>query len=294
MPNLPRLEPPSPAAVEHGPWSPWFILSEARGRAHGPEQPLDAETMLEQAGVDPQADEGLAPVAGKGSRIDARSSTAAERRHPIGGVRSTSPSRRPFSVALASALLVFASACASTKLAPPPPPLSAQAVVLETPIDIQDELYECGLISISALCGYYGVSIPEQRRLALIKTAADEKGLSGAQLRDALHSVGFEVFVFRGTMDHSETGLLRHIDARRPLIVMTSQDDLNHYSLLIGYDPQYENVVLLDPRRGRVVLPSATFDGLWADAQRFTLLAVPPGPVHADVPEPLDPKAETL
>lgn len=166
--------------------------------------------------------------------------------------------------------------------------------MLETPIDIQDELYECGLISISALCGYYGLTIPEPQRLALVKTAADEKGLSGAQMRDALKSVGLEVFVFRGTLDHSETGLQHHIDARRPLIVMTSQGDMNHYSLLIGYDPQYQNLVLLDPRRGRVVLPEATFDGLWANAQRFTLLAVPPGPVHANTPEPLDPKAETL
>lgn len=190
-------------------------------------------------------------------------------------------------------MLALASSCASTATAPPPP-LSASAVVLETPIDVQDELYECGLISISALCGYYGLQIPEAQRLELLQTATDEKGLSGAQLRDALTSVGLEVFVFRGALDDSETGLYHHVDSRRPLIVMTSQDDSNHYSLMIGYDPEYQNVVLLDPRRGRIVLPATTFDGLWANAQRFTLLAVPAGPAHADSPESLDPKTATL
>jgi hypothetical protein len=34
-------------------------------------------------------------------------------------------------------------------------------------------------------------------------------------------------------------------------------------------------VVLLDPRRGRVVLPQEVFEQAWERSSRFTLLAVP-------------------
>jgi len=88
------------------------------------------------------------------------------------------------------------------------------------------------------------------------------------------------VSLFTGTLDRSDTGLLRHVDLGRPAIVMTKERGANHYCLFIGYDPEPASVVLLDPRRGRVVLPTSVFQRLWEAASRFTLLAVPPARIE--------------
>lgn len=161
--------------------------------------------------------------------------------------------------------------------------LSASAIVLPTPLVAQDELHECGLAAVSSLCAYYQVAIPDAQRQELARLAAERMGLSGAELRTALQSLGFEVYVFAGTFDHAPTGVLGHIEQGRPLLVMTADDDVNHYSLLIGHDPELANVVLLDPRRGRVLLPDETFEVLWSAVSHFTLLAVPAPSDRADV-----------
>jgi ABC-type bacteriocin/lantibiotic exporter with double-glycine peptidase domain len=164
--------------------------------------------------------------------------------------------------------------------APPlgPAALSPEAVVLAVPVVQQDELYECGLVSLSSLCQYHRVSIPASVREALVRTAAEREGLSGAELRAALEQLGLEVLIFPGALDHSVNGLYRHIDEGRPLLVITQERfGSPHYCLFAGYDPTRDTVYLLDPRRGPVVWPVATFKANWERAQNFTLLAVPSG-----------------
>jgi ABC-type bacteriocin/lantibiotic exporter with double-glycine peptidase domain len=154
--------------------------------------------------------------------------------------------------------------------------VSPDAVVLDLPILQQDELYECGLVSITALCQYYQREIPESARVELIRTASEKEGLSGAELRAALEALDMEVFLFEGTLDHAPTGLYTHADAGRPTLVMISKDGRsNHYCLCLGYDETLGNVFLLDPRRGRITSPVAAFERDWERARRFTLLAVP-------------------
>ncbi len=155
------------------------------------------------------------------------------------------------------------------------PALSPSATVLPTPLVEQDELHECGLAALASLCGFYGVSISAAERLELSKKAAANQGLSGAELRTALEGLGFEVYLFEGTLDFGPTGLLHHIAEGRQLLVMTAEDDSHHYSLFIGHDPELANVVLLDPQRGRVLLPDESFEHRWSAVRRFTLLAVP-------------------
>lgn len=170
-----------------------------------------------------------------------------------------------------------------------PPVLSDEAVVLELPVVRQDELWECGLVSITALTSYYGIEMPAERRAGLAETAAEGEGLSGAELRAALEPLGLEVFVFPGTLDGGPAGLYGHVDRGRPPLVMLSSDgSAHHYCLVLGYDPPRGHVVLLDPRRGRVVLPEEVFERSWERSSRFTLLAVPletgSGTVHAGGP----------
>ena len=178
-------------------------------------------------------------------------------------------------------LALGAAACASTAVRPQQ--LSDSATVLPTPLVEQGDLNECGLAALSSLCDYYRVEIPEAERQELARLADEEQGLSGAELRTALQGLGFDVFVFEGTFDQSPTGVLNHIARGRPLLVMMAHDGANHYSLLIGHDPERRNVVLLDPNRGRVLLPDETFQSLWGAVRHFTLLAVPAAPVPAGV-----------
>lgn len=175
--------------------------------------------------------------------------------------------------ALAIALALF-SGCASTQR--PVEQFSDEAVVLSVPIVEQDALYQCGLASISVLCEFYEAEISPERRAELARIAAERQGLSGAELRAALEGSGLEVFVFAGSLDRSQTGLFRHVDAGRPLLVMTSPGgDTRHYVLFLGYDEPRDSVCLLDPLQGRVLAPRAAFERSWERCQRFTLLALP-------------------
>jgi ABC-type bacteriocin/lantibiotic exporter with double-glycine peptidase domain len=173
--------------------------------------------------------------------------------------------------------LALALTLGSCKSAPAEPVfLSDSAVLLDLPLVRQDELYNCGLAAISALCQYWDVTVPPEQRAVLAKLARDEKGLSGDELRQALEADGLEVFLFSGTLDRTETGVYRHIDAGRPLLVMLSPDGKgHHYCLVLGYDEPRRSLVLLDPARGEVVRSVQVFERGWEDCQRFTLLATP-------------------
>lgn len=184
--------------------------------------------------------------------------------------RVRSPRPRLLSVAAALAL----AACTTVELHPVE--ISSEAVLLTVPSVPQDELYECGLASVSALCEYYALTIEADEASRLAEIAAREEGLSGAELRTALEGAGFEVFIYPGTLDHDVSGLYHHVDRGRPLLVMISvHDGEHHYCLVTGYDPEHANVFLLDPRRGSLVLSTLAFDALWKKAGQFTLLALP-------------------
>jgi ABC-type bacteriocin/lantibiotic exporter with double-glycine peptidase domain len=170
--------------------------------------------------------------------------------------------------------LLLALACACASAGKPPPPLSESAVRLDLPLVRQDALYDCGLASISALCQYWGVAIPDAERAELARTAQERSGLSGDELRTALEQLGLETYLFRGSLDRTPTGLYGHVDAGRPPLVMLSADgSAHHYGLVLGYDEERGNLILLDPRKGEVLMPVALFERNWERCQRFTLLA---------------------
>ncbi|MBK7644425.1 MAG: C39 family peptidase [Planctomycetes bacterium] len=184
-------------------------------------------------------------------------------------------SRRARTPVRALALVVLAlaaGACRST--AKPQAPLSESAVRLDLPLIHQDALYDCGLASISALCQYWGVAIPAEERNSLAQTAQQRAGLSGGELQAALEQLGFEVYLFEGSLDRAATGLLHNIDVGRPLLVMLSSDgNAHHYGLVLGYDEPRGNLILLDPMKGELLVPMPAFERDWARCRRFTLLA---------------------
>ena len=153
--------------------------------------------------------------------------------------------------------------------------MSAQAVVLETPVVEQDEMYDCGLAAISSLCGYYGVEIPEGERAGLTQLANEKEGLSGTELRGALERLGMEVYLFEGRLDEGPTSLHANVLARRPMLVLLVLGGAHHYSLVVGFDPEADSLVLVDPKFGRIVMDRDSFEQRWAETRHFALLAVP-------------------
>jgi ABC-type bacteriocin/lantibiotic exporter with double-glycine peptidase domain len=184
------------------------------------------------------------------------------------------------------ALFVALLGCGCASSAPKP---SSQAVILDVPCALQEsETYACGLVSVQSLCSYWGVALPEAVQTKIAQTAEHEHGLSGAELRAQLESLGFETFLFEGRLDHGVTGLFQEIDRGRPvLLLLEPEPEHGHYVLCVGYDEPQRSVCLLDAQRGRVLVPYDVLEKTWSAREHFTLLAVPRSPAN-----PMERKAE--
>lgn len=185
---------------------------------------------------------------------------------------------------LATRLLVLATilssvACQHVPVSVKSLPRTEHSVVLDVPPVIQDELYACGLASVTSLCSYYGVEIPQAQREHLAALARQDEGLTGAELRDTLRALGMQAFLVRGTLDHASTGLYGCVDRSRPaLVLLSSGAKSSHYCLFAGYDESVDTVYVQDPALGGCRLARDAFVARWDGAQRFTLIAVPTSP----------------
>jgi len=83
---------------------------------------------------------------------------------------------------------------------------------------------EGALAALEALCRYWERELPADPHATLALRAAEGQRLRGAELRTTLRGLELEVFLFRGTLARAPTGILGHLDARRPLLVMLQPD----------------------------------------------------------------------
>ena len=155
--------------------------------------------------------------------------------------------------------------------------LSDQAVLLDLPLVRQTSPNLCGEVALEMLTRYYNVLLTDQQEARLKKEANQKAGIPGSTLKEVLEKQGYFVAVFSGTLDRKVSGLYRHLDLRRPLMVMIQGDgpDRNHYVLAVGYDEGTNAIVLLDPVRGEIVMPLINFRKVWKKVDNFTMLAVP-------------------
>jgi hypothetical protein len=154
---------------------------------------------------------------------------------------------------------------------------SDKAVILDLPFEFQKTPNLCGFASVEMLTRYYSVPLNDAERQSLSDEAAKNQGISGSVLKTVLEGAGYFVAVFSGTIDREPTGIYRHLDCHRPLIIMLGSVDgkSDHYVLLTGYDPERNLVALSDPARGQFAVPLENFKKSWIQANRFTLLAIP-------------------
>jgi ABC-type bacteriocin/lantibiotic exporter with double-glycine peptidase domain len=176
--------------------------------------------------------------------------------------------------ALLLALALFSLSCATPSGMKT---LSDQAVLLDLPVVRQTAPNLCGEVALEMLTRYYNVLLTTQQEARLKKEANEKEGIPGSTLKKVLEEQGYFVAVFSGTLDRKVSGLYRHLDLRRPLIVMIEGDgpDKNHYVLAVGYDQGTNAMVLLDPVRGEIAMPLINFRKAWGKVKNFTLLAVP-------------------
>jgi ABC-type bacteriocin/lantibiotic exporter with double-glycine peptidase domain len=155
--------------------------------------------------------------------------------------------------------------------------LSDQAVLLDLPVVRQTAPNLCGEVALEMLTRYYNVLLTAGQETRLKNEAKQKEGIPGSTLKKVLEEQGYFVAVFSGTLDRKVSGLYRHLDLRRPLIVMIEGDgpDKNHYVLAVGYDEGTNAIVLLDPVRGEVAMSLINFRKVWGKVKNFTLLAVP-------------------
>jgi len=154
--------------------------------------------------------------------------------------------------------------------------LSPEAVVINVPVVLQDDQYDCGVSALSMVLAYYGKPCDKDKAAGLKAKAAREQGLTGGDLQDYMRAEGLETLLFKGDIGSSITGLYYHLDRGRPLVVALSvSDDSNHFVLVTGYDPVNDWILLQDPQRGALVSFSGQFEHAWAQAEHFTLLATP-------------------
>ena len=135
----------------------------------------------------------------------------------------------------------------------------------------------CGEVALEMLTRYYNVPLTAEQESRLKKDANQKEGIPGSSLKKILEEQGYFVAVFSGTLDRKVSGLYRHLDLRRPLIVMIEGEsaDKNHYVLAVGYDEGTNAIVLLDPVRGEMAMPVMNFQKVWKKVDNFTMLAMP-------------------
>jgi ABC-type bacteriocin/lantibiotic exporter with double-glycine peptidase domain len=180
-------------------------------------------------------------------------------------------------------VLATAPGCLQPGFRGDPLEVSSDAVIVDVPVVRQEELHECGLATMAALLDYYSVPFPAEEQTRLAELARAGPGLSGAELRDGLRRLGLEAFLYHGSLDRSTGGILGCVDASTPPMVLIGSDeeDVNHYTLVTGYEPDASSVYLFDPARGNVRMTREEFLSRWRNTGSFTLLAFPaPSKAH--------------
>jgi ABC-type bacteriocin/lantibiotic exporter with double-glycine peptidase domain len=153
-------------------------------------------------------------------------------------------------------------------------PTADSGVRLTLPFVAQAGPHLCGVACVEMLTRCYGRPLGAAALRSLRAEALATGGVSGASMKAALESAGYEVAVYPGTLDRGPAGLFKQVDKGLPVLVMTGIDP-RHYCLVAGYDEQKGTISLMDPARGRVDMPFSGFESLWQEAGHFSLLAAP-------------------
>jgi ABC-type bacteriocin/lantibiotic exporter with double-glycine peptidase domain len=141
---------------------------------------------------------------------------------------------------------------------------------------------DCGSAALSTVLEYLQPGGPASLDRAAIDAALREepgRGLAAGQLRDYARSHGFDAFVIQGSFKDLE----HEIDEGRPVIVgvhkpLSSGEALAHYEVFVGYHPERDEVLTLDPARGMRQFDVKGFLKEWESTGHVTIVVMPKEP----------------
>jgi ABC-type bacteriocin/lantibiotic exporter with double-glycine peptidase domain len=146
----------------------------------------------------------------------------------------------------------------------------------------QKGIKDCGSAALSMVLEYLRPSGPGALDRATIDASLREepgKGLAAGELRDYARAHGFDAFVIQGAIDD----LKHEVDAGRPVIVgvhkpLSSGETLAHYEVFVGYHPEHDRVLTLDPARGLREFALEGFMSEWQGAGQVAIVVMPKEP----------------
>lgn len=144
---------------------------------------------------------------------------------------------------------------------------------------------DCGAAALTALLQYWGLSEPPA---STDQPQHREHRMAAGELQARARAAGLQAYVFsRGTMHD----IIRELQQERPVIVglgkvVDEKQALSHYEIVVGYEPEKKQVLLLDPGRGWQIDSLEGFAKEWAFSNAVTIVAFPsstqPSPAQDD------------
>jgi predicted double-glycine peptidase len=207
----------------------------------------------------------------------------------IGSMRAERVRTLRAGVLLLAALAAFSLGCASYRgtASSAQPSIVAQqghwTMVPNFPLVAQVDDNDCGAAALAAVVRFWGHSASPESIEATLGRA--DNRLQAGDMETYARSLGMRSYVFFGTMKD----IVHELEQGRPVIVGLGKmfdDDkkaLSHYEVVVGYEPNTKQLLLLDPARGWQVDSLDGFAKEWAISKAVMMVTFPAAAGQAPV-----------
>ena len=194
---------------------------------------------------------------------------------------------RRLTIALFLPVLMGLGACASLPRPDYGSPQQAAGVsqveLTAVPFFPQDD-YQCGPAALATILQHAGADRTPQQLVEQVYLPARQGSLQ-LELLGAARRAGTVPYVLRG----DPQDLLREVRAGHPVLVLQNLRwrplPQWHYAVVVGYDLEAGTITLRSGTERRLVMDLDAFDRSWALADRWAIVALPPGRLPASARE---------
>jgi ABC-type bacteriocin/lantibiotic exporter with double-glycine peptidase domain len=148
-------------------------------------------------------------------------------------------------------------------------------MVPKFPLVLQEQNHDCGAAALSSVLRFWGTTRAPHEIAA--ELGRPNQRLSAGEMAKYARERGLHSYVFYGTM----TDVVYELRRGRPVIVglgkkLEEKKALAHYEVVVGYEPERQLVLLLDPGRGWQIDTLKGFAEEWARSKGVTIVAFLP------------------
>ena len=173
--------------------------------------------------------------------------------------------------------MFFLQGCAGSSVIDSHTNLTAFNVTLKVNFIKQKSESLCGLATIQMVADYYGKTLNSSYSTLLEKEAKILNGITAASLKACMNASGFDTAVFSGTFDSSLQGIYRHLDLKRPIIILVAERTgaIGHYIILAGYEIKNKSLLVINPGRGYTTVSEDDIKSIWKNSSFLAIVALP-------------------